>query len=634
MKLNNFKYIALLCASMGVLTSCEDFLDRQEDEVLTFEKIWENKNTVKQYFYNAMSFMPDYNTASTEKPWFGASDEGSVSFSGNPSFDIIYGKWNPSSYAGEYAKYYKGIRECNIFLANIDNCSDPYLREDERNSWKGSVKWVRAYYYFLLMRDYGPVILLYDEIPDPTTPDMTELARSRNSWDECVAYVEKELNDLVKEDWLDYNDWSYDDRKGLPTKGAAKALLSRLKLYSARPLFNGCDYYKDVANKDGKKLFPQSPDYNKWREAADAAYRVISEENYKLYYADKSPNDPYANWKELNISGANWNSEVIYGLYNTCNFWARRATPSTPTLHGFTGVAPTQEQVDAYAMKNGRFPILGYEEDGTPIIDPVSGYDEEGTSDYVNPYSKWKGIQAKYQGPVSGEWPNMYKDREPRFYMSVFWSNSYWIYNRNKTEAVSMAKGGNSYNTHNYSLTGYTMIKYVDSNYDHSNSKYNATVFSHFRLAEVYMNFVESVLECKKHGVEIPADYETKAFECWKDLRSRVDIPDVQTAYPEVSPDDYDKWIDLCHRERRVEFVGEHLRYYDNRTLMTSEKFDKGYVHGMNVEAPAPSSTGTPDEFWQRTKLQERIFYKNYYLAPIPQNAIIKNSELIQNKGW
>lgn len=48
MKLNNFKYIALLCASMGVLTSCEDFLDRQEDEVLTFEKIWENKVTTKK----------------------------------------------------------------------------------------------------------------------------------------------------------------------------------------------------------------------------------------------------------------------------------------------------------------------------------------------------------------------------------------------------------------------------------------------------------------------------------------------------------------------------------------------------------------------------------------------------------
>mgnify|MGYP000478253071 CR=1 FL=1 len=48
------KSLYLLCFATGamLLSSCEDFLDRQEDEKLTFEKIWESRNTTKQYWLN------------------------------------------------------------------------------------------------------------------------------------------------------------------------------------------------------------------------------------------------------------------------------------------------------------------------------------------------------------------------------------------------------------------------------------------------------------------------------------------------------------------------------------------------------------------------------------------------------
>ena len=37
----------------------------------------------------------------------------------------------------------------------------------------------------------------------------------------------------------------------------------------------------------------------------------------------------------------------------------------------------TQELVDAFYMKNGEVPIWGYNEDGSPIINPNSGYVEK-----------------------------------------------------------------------------------------------------------------------------------------------------------------------------------------------------------------------------------------------------------------
>ena len=54
------------------------------------------------------------------------------------------------------------------------------------------------------------------------------------------------------------------------------------------------------------------------------------------------------------------------------------------------GIGPTQQQVDAYAMANGRYPIKGYRNDGTPIIDETSGYKEDGFSNFEHTYDQLK----------------------------------------------------------------------------------------------------------------------------------------------------------------------------------------------------------------------------------------------------
>ena len=58
---NYFKSIIYLALGAFTLGSCEDFLDRQEDEKLTFDKIWKSRNTTQQYWLNAMSFLPNEN---------------------------------------------------------------------------------------------------------------------------------------------------------------------------------------------------------------------------------------------------------------------------------------------------------------------------------------------------------------------------------------------------------------------------------------------------------------------------------------------------------------------------------------------------------------------------------------------
>lgn len=127
------KSLLLLCFAAGsvLLSSCDDFLDRQEDEEMTFEKIWQSRNTVKQYWLNAMSFLPqprgtycgDYD------PYLGASDECTIAYDRGYR-SINFGSWNASNVPYyKMADYYKGIRECNIFMQNVYSCSDPLAKK-------------------------------------------------------------------------------------------------------------------------------------------------------------------------------------------------------------------------------------------------------------------------------------------------------------------------------------------------------------------------------------------------------------------------------------------------------------------------------------------------------------------------
>ncbi len=58
------------------------------------------------------------------------------------------------------------------------------------------------------------------------------------------------------------------------TKGAALGMRSRVLLFAARPLFNGggsIGYGRGMVNHEGKPIFPQGEDLNKWTKAAEAA---------------------------------------------------------------------------------------------------------------------------------------------------------------------------------------------------------------------------------------------------------------------------------------------------------------------------------------------------------------------------
>ena len=77
LKIKSLWMCCILVGTSLVSSSCEDFLDRQEDEKMTFDKIWLSRNTTKQYWLNSMSFLPRYSNSyvGDGEAYLGASDE-------------------------------------------------------------------------------------------------------------------------------------------------------------------------------------------------------------------------------------------------------------------------------------------------------------------------------------------------------------------------------------------------------------------------------------------------------------------------------------------------------------------------------------------------------------------------------
>lgn len=629
-------WIVCIALSSMLFSSCEDFLDRQEDEKLTFEKIWESRNTTKQYWLTTMSYLPKFNSTfvGDNDPYLGASDECSIAYDRGYRY-INFGSWNPSTipYGDKTESYYKGIRECNIFMQNVDRCSDPLVTKTQLAQWKIQTRFARAYYYFLMMQDYGPVYLVGDELID-FTGSAESFYRPRNTWEECVNYVVSEMTACAEDNAMT-DGWVNDSDMGLATKGTCQAVIARLLLYSARDLFNGNKLYKDVKNPvtndfpelSGVNLFPQEYNANKWLEAAKAAKKLIDNPIYKLYRSKS--NDPYENY--YGITHETWNSELIWtdgywGLYS----WGCNTVPTSIGGTAYGSVGPTQQQVDAYAMSNGRYPINGYNQSGNPIIDPESGYpeDEYALTKWSYPAKGWS-IHDNYDITA----PNMYKNREPRFYVTVFFGGNTWLYGSAKT-LTSFAKGGNGNKTHDYPKSGYLCNRFYDHKQNSAEGKWGNITFPVFRLAEMYLNFVEAVLECEKRNVSYPekAEYKALAMKLWDDLRDRSGVPPIMEVYPGAT---IKELIQYCRNERRVEFAFERLRYFDTRTWMIAEQTDGGPMYGMDTTFPVGDDiTATPEGFWNRTVFETRVFKSNHYLFPFAQKQLDRNKLLTQNFGW
>ena len=614
MKSKYMKRIMFLAAAALTISSCDSFLDTSPEDLRSPEQIYETYSSTQNAMFGVYSYIRD--TYPFNMPDTYSTSDVDVAYTNVHTFDM--GVWSASS--AQYDKwytFYKAIREATYFLQNVDKCPDPRLTYDTREQWKAEIRCVRAYYYAQLMRMYGPVILLKDEQPDFSGTDMF---RERNTWDECVQWITEEFTDLIENSPLPLK--SEGETYARMNRGIAKAYLARILLQSASPQFNGNSKYANIRNADGTPLFPLTYDKNKWELARQAALSLIKDGNYdlvKVLYesgANMGEIDPYTSYKSVFTTSQN--KEMIFSFLEDNGTIDKRLAPNSNGGWG-GGYNPTQEIVDAYAMlETGRFPITGYTDDDrtTPIIDPDAGYQEVGYSQFTKPC---EGKERKTY--------NMFVGREPRFYVSIVYGGMSWFIPKKASEKIylEMYKNGNNGPdaSHNHFTTGYNMVKLAMPEYEASPTKNVKRELPYIRYAEILLNYVEATIELGELK-------DPNLLTYWNAVRNRAGLKNIEEAYPEAM-NDQDKLRDLIHRERRVEFAFEGINFYDSRRWLTAEETEKGDIHGMNIQAKGtPGKEEYPEDFFQRTVIEKRVFTPSFYLFPIPQSAINKNQDLVQ----
>ena len=286
--------------------------------------MFSKKETTEQYLAKVYSYLP----VEIQAVWnamTGCTDESYYSWTTGQMYqNQNNGSWSPAS--SDYHKwttYYEAINQATVFMDNVDRCLDEKVSDKRRAEMKAEARFLRAYYYFLLFRQYGPIYIWGDQAPDIT---IRPEAIDRHTVDHCVDFIADEFDKAAQDLSLTVNETAW---KARVTKGTALAAKARLLLYAARPLYNGCEFYKGMTNMWGEKMFPQSYDASKWKKAADAAKAVIDLGVYELY-EDKTETDPLMKGIKSyqGIYFQKWNKELIWAKYEGAEMWNARCIPS------------------------------------------------------------------------------------------------------------------------------------------------------------------------------------------------------------------------------------------------------------------------------------------------------------------
>ena len=628
MKKQNSIY-TLLIALLCFVSSC-DYLgvsDQLAGGLQNTEQVFDNVSYTKRWYANVFAGIPDYsginsvNVGAFKNPWTGMCDELVVGY-GNSS------KYNNSDRNAanmgfhRYGDCYKYIRQANIFLQKAHpimttGTQGDQLLEDELTQMKANVRFMRAFYHYLLFEQYGPIILVKDKIYNATEDQDVP----RNTVDEVIEYIDSELTAVASEltqepifEDKDYRAW--------PTKGVALAVRAKLWLYAASPLLNGG--YREVlsvTNPDGTRLFPDY-DAGKWEKALAACKDFIDYAEagrYELYKEYKDDNgaviDPD---KSVYNLFQKYTHEIIWATAN--NDWGgmngdafdRRIAPRCEK-NGLGSTGVTQELVDAFYMKDG-FPVSA-----TAYLPQSTLYQEEGYGTYKDQNDNFS---KKYTNVTVS---NRYLNREPRFYNTVFFNGRQWPVSCNQ---VLFYNGGNSgVQEGQATLTGYMLFKRFNRSVSLTNpgvaSQFRPSII--FRLADFYLMYAEAANEVNPN--------DARVLKYLNLVRERAGLSDIETLNPAIRGNQ-ELQRAAIQRERQIELATEGQRYFDVRRWMIADKNGEGrqngYVHGMNVRG----ESNDKEDFNRIVEASQIVFNRKMYLYPMPDSEMRKTKNLVQNPGW
>ena len=619
------KYIVAGLIGIVSLGSCT-YLDKEPDTEIDIDMVFENKTKVESWLANVYSRIPNPgNDWLNTHGWEVFADDLTASARWQqwdwPNITKI-GGWTPNTqWAGNFWDGLpRKIRQAYIFIERVHALPDSDLPQREVDYMKAEARFLAAYYWWQLLEAYGPIPFRPNYIA-PTDFTLSDLMVGQRPFDEVVSHLDNEMLEASKQ--LPAV-WQSVEKYGRITSVMCLTVRAKMLLFAASPLVNGNEWYIGHKNKEGEELFNSTYSQEKWVKAAEACKQLLDvaeQAGYRLYveYNDEGEIDPFTSLENLWFTKfQDGNKEILFpytkeDAYQSYQFYTNKAV--TKEYGGGNGLGVYQGLVDAFFMKNG-----------LPKDDDNSEYVEEGFSTKVEARStNWTGGTGQ-KGEITAEGTyNMYCNREPRFYVSVAFNNSYFPTEKRKFEFFNGQK--DNPHTHDAPQNGYLIRKRVSpkTNVKENNYQYRPGIV--YRLGEAFLNYAEALNEYKDERT-----VREEALNYVNKIRTRAGIrtytfgnSDAQNIHVDDNQETVRK---IIRAERRVELCGEGVRYDDLRRWKEAEKKLNGDMYGMNY------SGKDAEAFYVRTPYQKRVYNPAYYWFPIHQSEMDKNENLRQLPFW
>lgn len=659
----NILSIFSLCALMG-LSGCNAFLELEPLDKVSPEQLLETEGGVKALLANIYTMIPmeDFNY----RPNAGFNQRGYDGVNETTNLAFLTDEATRSDggvgigYEGFNYWPYGDIRQVNIFMQNVEKAKEAgTISVADADRMTGEAHFARAYMYYGLVKRYGGVPLI-DKVQDDdyadggpgavAVPRSTELDTWKFVLNECTLAAAT-LPDATSGSDL-YR----------VTKWAAYALKSRVALHAA-----SVAKYWNLAPLAGEAVTQKlvggmtSADADAfYKECIEASKFLIENSGKSLYKpAPATVKEAASNFQALFLNDQN--EEVIFSKAYL------NGTTNTNQGHSYAqfNILP---QVNPGALKYGRFnPML-------EIVDLFEDYTDDGTGKSAKIVTRTDGNEDAYIPNFHNmnnasvvntlmsvpfvKYNDLYEpfaNKDARLLASVVVpgssyagteiiiqggfikdNNSYVAYSNESTqkngttyyalgaEGETMFSGFNNVNSGedaNWTATGFGVRKYMPEGESMSPDRLSSTTsYIDMRLAEVYLNYAEAVVE---NGSGL-GDKEL-AENYLNALRRRAGHTDRISLT-----------LESVLKERRVEMAFEGKRFWDmNRrrefhTEFSNNRIRKALVPMLDLRGAEPKYVFARVNYFGDETRGGRTFQNINYYRGIPN---IATNGLVQNPG-
>ena len=582
---------ALTAFAVMSLSSCSDYLDRTPLDSNSDATNWTSEAALETYSWKFYGYL---NELSYGSGWTkGQYHSETLTDDYAPESFEMFTKNIPAS-STAWNTPYDRIREANILLNRVDRV--PGLSEAAANHWRGVARFFRALYHFQLVKTYGDVVWVEDEIDFSKEENVTKERDSR------VTVMKNVVADLQ---FAVANCYSPAEApENTVNSMVANALLSRVALYEGT-----WEKYHNTPGGDADSFLTVSKNASA-AIMSSGLYEVT--DNYKGMYTSLS----LAGSKEV----------LMYKIYTLANVNDGKVTMAHAQYGWIDSSTPTwgltRSAMESYAMS-----------DGLPCYQSPTYSDMSMEGLFSNRDARLTATVSDQIIPII----------ESAWDYGIVSTTGFWTFKFLDLSKRSEYEANNTWNAPNNDTDG-PIFQYSEvlENYAEACAELGT-------LTQTDLDKTVNLLR-QKHG-NIPALTYSGANSVSVNGTSITDDPN--DASPSII-------LQEIRRDRRVELMADGFRHDDLMRWALGKQLDtklnpRGYT-GVSKAVAAEYATAAGKDltdvmdgnFWAEGYKSpyntaavnaggttvDRIWNDKYYLEPIPSGQTLLDPNLGQNDGW